>query len=278
MRIIPAQDVIRAVAHAAVEANYHLEPDLLDALNRARQQETSAIGREALDQILENARIAGEGTFPVCQDTGLSVVFVELGEEARVEGGLREAITEGVRLGVGEGYLRRTVCHPFTRANTGDSTPAILHIDLVPGDRLVIEYLAKGGGSENMSRAGMLTPAAGIDGVVDYVVETVRHGAVNACPPISIGVGIGGDLEMAAILAKKSLARPLGQPSEEPSCAEIEHRVLEAVNKLGIGPAGLGGRITALAVHAVQIPCHIASLPVAAVLQCHAHRHRRIEL
>jgi fumarate hydratase subunit alpha len=278
MRVISAQDVIDAVAGAAVGANYHLEADLLDALNAAREREESPIGRNALDQIIKNAAIAEEGKFPVCQDTGLSVVFVELGEEARVDGGLNAAITAGVRKGVEEGYLRRTVCDPFTRANTGDSTPPIIHVSLVPGDGLVIEYLAKGGGSENMSRAGMLTPAAGIDGVIDYVVETVRTGAVNACPPISVGVGIGGDLEMAAILAKKTLARPLGEPSDEPRCAEIEERVLAALNKLGIGPAGLGGRVTALAVHAELMPCHIASLPVAVVLQCHAHRHRRIEL
>ena len=278
LRTIPAQAVIDAVARAAIDANYFLERDVLDALQGAMDTETSPVGRDVLGQILRNAEIAGEGKFPICQDTGLAVVFVEMGEGVRVEGGLNAALTEGVRKGNADGYLRRTVCDPFTRENTGDSTPATIHVDLVPGDKLVIEFLAKGGGSENMSRAGVLTPAAGIDGVIDYVVETVRAGAVNACPPLTVGVGIGGDLEAAAIIAKKALARPLGQPANEERLARIEAEMLERINRLGIGPGGLGGRTTALAVHAAMLPCHIASLPVAVALQCHAHRHRRIEL
>ena len=278
MRTIPAQAVIGAVADAAIEVNYRLGGDLVAALEKALETETSPVGREALAQILRNAEIAAEGTFPICQDTGLGVIFAELGEDARVEGGLDAALTEGVRKGNADGYLRKTVCDPFTRRNTGDSTPAMIHVRLVPGDTLTLDFLAKGGGSENMSRAAVLTPAAGADGVIDFAVETVRQGAVNSCPPILVGIGIGGDLEIAAILAKKALTRPLGEPSAEPRCAEIEKRALEHINALGIGPAGLGGKTTALAVHAALLPCHIASLPVAVVLQCHAHRHRRIVL
>lgn len=278
MRTIPAQDVIDAVAHAAVEINYQLDEGMVAALEEAREAESSPVAREVLDQVLENARIAAEGTFPLCQDTGLMVAFVELGEEVRVSGGLAAALTAGVRRGTEEGYLRRTVCDPFTRANTGDNTPMAIHTALVPGDGLVIDLLAKGGGSENMSRAGVLAPAAGEQGVVEYAVETVRAGAVNACPPLLVGLGVGGDLELAATQAKRALTRPLGQPADDERIARIEAETLRRINRLGIGPAGLGGRTTALAVHAAAMPCHIASLPVAVVLQCHAHRHQRIEL
>ncbi len=278
MRTIPAIEVIGSVATAFAEMNYVLDQDMLRALRRALELESSPLGRDALAQIIRNADIAREGVFPICQDTGLAVIFADLGEGARVEGGLRPAITEGVRRATAEGYLRRTVCDPFTRENTGDGTPAVVHIDLVPGDRLVLDILAKGGGSENMSRAAVLSPAAGASGIVDYAVETARAGAVNACPPITVGIGIGGDLEHAAKLAKKALARPLGRPSPEPRLAEIEAETLDRINRLGIGPGGLGGDATALAVHAAAAPCHIASLPVAVVLQCHAHRWRRVEL
>ncbi len=278
VRIIPAEDVTRAVAEAAVDINYHLGPEMVEAIERARADEPSPVARDVLGQVLENARIAAEGTFPLCQDTGLMVAFVELGEQARVEGGLNAAVTEGVRRGTEEGYLRRTVCDPFSRENSGDNTPAVIHVDLVPGDGLAIDLLAKGGGSENMSRVAMLTPAAGLDGVVELAVETAGAGGVNACPPLLLGVGVGGDLEMAAKLAKKTLARPIGRPADDERLAGLEAEILERVNELGIGPAGLGGRTTALAVHAAALPCHIASLPVAVVLQCHAHRHRRIEL
>ena len=278
MRTIPAADVIGSVATAFAEINYVLDEDMLRVLRQALEAESSPLGREALAQILKNAEIAREGAFPICQDTGLAVIFAELGEDARVEGGLRPAVTEGARKATAEGYLRRTVCDPFTRENTGDGTPAIVHIDLVPGERLVLDILAKGGGSENMSRAAVLPPYAGAPGIIEYTVETVRAGAVNACPPITVGIGIGGDLEHAAKLAKKALARPLGRPSSEPRLAAIEAETLAGINRLGIGPGGLGGDVTALAVHAVAAPCHIASLPVAVVLQCHAHRWRRVEL
>lgn len=278
MRAIAADSVIGAVAQAAIEVNYVLGEDVVHALEKALKDEPSPVGREALGQILENARIAGNGKFPICQDTGLGVIFAELGEDVRVEGGLHAALTEGVRKGNADGYLRKTVCDPFTRQNTGDSTPAMIHVDLVPGDRLALDFLAKGGGSENMSRAAVLTPGAGEEGVIDYAVETVRAGAVNSCPPLVVGIGIGGDLDLAAKIAKKALTRPLGQPSADARLARIEARALERINRLGVGPAGLGGTTTALAVHAALMPCHIASLPVAVVLQCHAHRHKRIEL
>lgn len=278
MRTISAKTVINAVANAAIEMNYALGDDVLAALERAVKIETSPTGREVLGQILQNARVARAGRFPLCQDTGLAVVFVQMGEDLRVEGGLRVAITEGIRQGYSEGFLRKAICDPFTRENTGDNTPAVIHIEVIPGDSLAIDLLAKGGGAENMSRAGSLAPSAGEDGVVEYAVETVRAGGVNACPPLVIGIGIGGDLELAAHMAKRALARRVGEPSIEPRVAELEQRILAEVNRLGIGPGGLGGKVTALAVHAIAAPCHIASLPVAVVLECHAHRHRRIVL
>ena len=278
MRTIPAQELIDAVAEMVTGANYAFTDDMVRAVEKALETESSPVGRDVLGQILQNAAISREGKFPLCQDTGLAIFFVELGEDVRVDGGLNAALAEGVRAGYSGGYLRAGVCDPFSRENTGDNTPAVIHVDLVPGDGLVIDFLAKGGGAENMSRAAVLTPAAGEEGVIDYAVETVRAGAVNACPPVTIGLGIGGDLEVAAKIAKKALARPLGEPSKDPQLAKIEAATLERVNRLGIGPAGLGGDTTALAVHAAAVPCHIASLPVAVVLECHAHRHGRIEL
>ena len=278
MRTIPARDVIDAVAKMAAEANYTLGDDMVRAIEKALGTESSPVGRDVLGQILRNADISREGKFPLCQDTGLAVLFVEIGEQVRVEGGLNAALTEGVRVGYADGFLRKGVCDPFSRENTGDNTPVVIHMNLVPGHGLVIDFLAKGGGCENMSRAGVLTPATGEEGVVDYAVDVVREGAVNACPPITVGLGIGGDLELAAIIAKKALTRPVGEPSDDPQLAAIEAAVLDRVNALGIGPAGLGGDTAALAVHAAAVPCHIASLPVAVVIECHAHRHGRIEL
>jgi len=278
VRTIAAQQVVDAAAGAVVDANYALGKDMVRAIEAARDTETSPTGRDALDQILQNAEIAREGKFPLCQDTGLAMIFVEMGEDVRVEGGLDAALTEGVRKGADEGYLRKSICDPFSRENTGDNAPAVIHVGLVPGDGLVIDLLTKGGGCENMSRAAVLPPSAGEDGIIGYAVAVVREGAVNACPPLTVGLGIGGDLELAALLAKRSLCRPLGRASDDATLARIEAAALERINQLGIGPAGLGGRTTALAVHAAALPCHIASLPVAVVLECHAHRHRRIEL
>jgi fumarate hydratase subunit alpha len=213
---------------------------------------------------------------PICQDTGLAVLFVEIGQDTRIVGGdLREAIEEGVRQAYEEGFLRKSVCDPLTRKNTGDNTPAIIHMDIVPGNQLKIIAMPKGGGSENMSAAKMLTPSAGIDGIKKFVMETVERAGANPCPPIIVGIGIGGSLEQACILAKKALLRPVGKKNESDQRLEqMENELYEKINALGIGPAGLGGRVTTLAIQAEMMPCHIASLPVAVNIQCHVARHK----
>jgi len=279
MRQIETGEITRAVKEAAIAANYDLGEDLLAALQRGEQEEESPSGREIFRQLLENASIAGQERVPLCQDCGLAVVFVELGQEVHIVGGdFQEAIQEGVRQGYGEGFLRKSLCHPLTRANTGDNTPAVIHTEIVPGDRLKITVVPKGGGSENMSRVFMLKPAEGRAGIIDRVVTTVREAGPNPCPPIIVGVGIGGTFERAALLAKKALLREVGSPNPDPELAALEQELLQAVNDLGIGPQGLGGRITALAVHVVMQPCHIASLPVAVNIQCHAARHKEVVL
>ena len=275
MREVHVKEVEELVRRLFVEANLYLGEDVLEALRRALQQEESPVGREVLEELLENAEVARRERLPICQDTGLAVVFVELGQEVRMVGGdLYEAINQGVRRAYKEGYLRKSVCHPFSRKNTGDNTPAVVHLEVVPGDEVRIIAAPKGGGSENMSRVVMFTPAAGKEGVVRYVVERVRESGANPCPPIVVGVGIGGTLEQAALIAKKSLLRPLGEHHPDPEVAALEEEILRRVNALGIGPQGYGGRITALAVHVEMVPCHIASLPVAVNIQCHAHRHK----
>ena len=216
---------------------------------------------------------------PICQDTGFAVVFVELGQQVHIVGGdLKEAVNEGVRQGYQEGYLRKSICHPFTRNNTGDNTPAIIHLDLVPGDGLRLIVAPKGGGSENMSRVTMLTPAVGSQGVKNFVVQRVKESSANPCPPTIVGVGIGGTFEFAALLAKKALLRRIGSQNPDPELATLERELYEEINALGIGPQGLGGRTTSLAVHVNMMDCHIASLPVAVNIQCHAARHKEIEL
>lgn len=279
MRQINVQEITKAVKEAAITANFDLGADLLAALQRGEQEEESPSGREVFRQLLENARIASQERIPMCQDCGLVVVFVELGQEVQITGGdFEQAIQEGVRQGYGEGFLRKSLCHPLTRANTGDNTPAVIHTEIVPGDRLKITVVPKGGGSENMSRVFMLKPAEGVAGVIDRVVTTVREAGPNPCPPIIVGVGIGGTFERAALLAKKALLREVGSPNPDPELAALEDKMFQAVNDLGIGPQGLGGRITALAVHVVMQPCHIASLPVAVNIQCHASRHKEAVL
>lgn len=275
MREISAQKVTEVVSRLFMEANTDLGEDVLRAIEQAREKEESPTAREVLGELLENARIAKQEKVPMCQDTGLAVVFVELGQDVHVTGGyLYEAIQEGVRIGYKEGYLRKSACHPFSRANTGDNTPAIIHLDLVPGERLRVLAVPKGGGSENMSRVMMLTPSVGKAGVMDYVVERVRESSSNPCPPVIVGVGIGGTFEKAAILAKKALLRPLGSPNPDPELNQMEAELLRRINDLGIGPQGYGGRTTALGVFIEMMPCHIASLPVAVNLQCHASRHK----
>ena len=279
MRQIEVSQVTRAVKEAAIAANYEPEEDLLRALARGAEAEESESGREIFRQLLENARIAREERIPMCQDCGLAVVFVELGQDVHLVGGsLAEAIQEGVRQGYGEGYLRKSLCHPLTRVNTGDNTPAVIHTEIVPGDHLRLIVVPKGGGSENMSRLYMLKPAEGLAGIKEKVVATVSEAGPNPCPPIIVGVGIGGTFERAALLAKKALLRELGLPHADPEIAALEQELLKEINDLGIGPAGLGGRITALAVQVLMQPCHIASLPVAVNIQCHAARHKEVVL
>ena len=279
MREIEVAKVTQGVKQAAIAANYEASADLLRALARGAAAEESESGREIFRQLLENASIAKEERVPLCQDCGLAVVFVELGQDVQLVGGSFEAaIHEGIRQGYGEGYLRKSLCHPLTRANTGDNTPAVIHTEIVPGDRLKLIVVPKGGGSENMSRVHMLKPAEGWAGVKEKVVGTVREAGPNPCPPIIVGVGIGGTFEQAAYLSKKSLLRELGLPNADPELARLEEELLLAVNELGIGPQGLGGRITALAVHLLMQPCHIASLPVAVNIQCHSSRHREVVL
>lgn len=275
MREVSTDKIIEVVRGLFIAANTQLGPDVYEALDRALEKEESPIGKEVLAELKENAEIARREEVPICQDTGLAVLFVDLGQDVHIVGGdFSEAVNEGVRRGYQEGYLRKSVCHPFSRKNTGDNTPAIIHVNIVPGDRIRIAVVPKGGGSENMSRVAMLTPAVGAKGVIDYVVQTVKEAGSNPCPPIVVGVGIGGTLEMAALLAKKSLLRPLGSKNPDPELAEMEEEILTRINKLGIGPQGYGGRITALGVHVEIIPCHIASLPVAVNIQCHAARHK----
>jgi fumarate hydratase subunit alpha len=276
LRRINAKRVTVTVKKLFIQANTALGADVVSALQGAQAREESPIGREVLAKILQNADIACRDSMPICQDTGLAVLFVEIGQDVRIVGGdLREAIHEGVRQAYEEGFLRKSVCDPLTRKNTGDNTPAIIHMDIVPGNQLKIIAMPKGGGSENMSAATMLIPAAGIDGIKKFVMETVERAGANPCPPIIVGIGIGGSLEQACILAKKALLRPVGKKNESDSRLEqMENELYEKINTLGIGPAGLGGRVTTLAVQAEMMPCHIASLPVAVNIQCHVARHK----
>ena len=281
MREVNTERITREVARLCIEASYYLSEDVLDALRTAREQEVSPVGQAVLDQVLQNAEIAASGELPLCQDTGLTVVFIELGQDVHVvSGDLYEAINEGVRQGYREGYLRKSVVDkPFSaRVNTKDNTPAVIHTDIVPGDKLKVTVCPKGGGSENMSYLKMFSPAAGRQGIVDWVVECVENSGANPCPPVIVGVGIGGTIDQTTLIAKKSLLRPVGAPNPDPEVAELEADILERVNRLGIGPQGLGGRTTALAVHVETFPCHIASMPAAINIQCHSARHKEAVL
>jgi fumarate hydratase subunit alpha len=281
VRDISTKDIQQTVASLCVQANYHLPPDVLAALRKARAAEPSSVGQQILDQLLQNAGIAQEGVYPLCQDCGLAVVWIEMGQEVHVAGGdLYEAVQAGVRQGYDEGYLRRSIVdHPFTsRINTGDNTPAVIHTRIVPGDQMRLYVCPKGGGSENMSALAMLKPADGREGLIDFVTGIVDGAGANPCPPLIVGVGAGGNSEWAMIMAKHALLRPVDQPSPDPETAELEHDLLERVNALGIGPQGLGGRTTALAVHVETAPCHMTGLPVGVNLQCHAARHAEATL
>ena len=277
MREINVQVIAEKVRDLCMEANTDLGQDVLQAFDKAMEREESPLGVEILKELKENARIAREENVPICQDTGFAVVFVELGQDVHLVGGnLNSAIQEGVRQGYKDGYLRKSICHPFTRANTGDNTPAIIHTELVPGEEVKITVAPKGGGSENMSRVVMLTPSDGVEGIKRFVVQRVKESGSNPCPPTIVGVGIGGTFEQAALLAKRSLLRPLGSKNPDPELDKLEAEILNEINKLGIGPQGLGGRTTSLAVHIIMMPCHIASFPLAVNIQCHAQRHKEV--
>lgn len=275
MREISSEIITGNIAEMCIEANHYLTPDMKDALERAGEKEVSPVGKKILSQLKENLKIAGDDTIPICQDTGMAVVFVSVGQDVHITGGsLSDAINEGVRKGYTEGYLRKSVVSdPLERVNTGDNTPAVIHYDIVPGDRIKITIAPKGFGSENMSRIFMLKPAEGIEGVKNAVLTAVNDAGPNACPPMVVGVGIGGTFEKAAQLSKEALLRPAGSHSDLPHIKELEDELLERINKLGIGPGGLGGRVTALAVNVLTYPTHIAGLPVAVNICCHVNRH-----
>lgn len=275
MREIHVDMISNAIEELFVEANYNLPDDVLDGINTAVSSEQSQIGKEVLKELMENAAIAKRDRIPICQDTGLAVIFLEIGQDVHIGGGdLWEAASKGVRNAYLKGYLRKSCCDPFTRENTGDNTPPIVHTKIVPGDLLKIAAMPKGGGSENYGEVRMLTPAQGREGVKAFVLEMVTKGGPNPCPPIIVGVGIGGNLETSALLAKEALMRPLNERNTDPEVALLERELLEEINDTGIGPQGYGGSMTALDVHAAKVPCHIASLPVAVNIQCHAHRIR----
>ena len=276
MRSIQCRTITGTVASLFEQACIHLPADVTSSLRRARRSEKSPLGLYALDTILNNVKAAKEDNVPICQDTGTAVVFLELGQDVHVVGGgLNEAINAGVRSGYRDGYLRQSIVNqPFSqRENTCDNTPAVIHLEIVPGGRLKIFALAKGGGAENCSRLTILPPSAGYRGIIDYVVGVISECGANACPPLIIGIGIGGTAEKTMLMAKRSLLRKTGMPNMDPETAGLERETLAEVNKLGIGPMGYGGRVTALAVHIETFPCHMASLPVAVNIQCWCSRH-----
>jgi len=280
MREIKASAITQAVAQLCQEANFVLGEDILAALKQAQQTEQSPLGREVLSQLIDNAKIAQDERLPLCQDCGTAVVFLEIGQEVHINGDLNAAIEDGVRQGYTQGYLRKSMVNkPFsTRINTKDNTPPVTHIEIVPGDRLKITVMPKGAGAENMSKLAMLKPSDGKQAIIDLVVGTVDDAGGNSCPPLIIGLGIGGTAEKAMLLAKKALLRKVAEPNPDPEIAKLETEVLARVNALGIGPLGFGGRTTALAVHAEVMPAHIGSLPVAVNLQCHSARHKETVL
>lgn len=275
MREIQTADVTAAIKEMCIEANHFLTPDMKEAMERAAKAEESELGRQILKQLKENMRLAGEEQIPICQDTGMAVVFMEIGQDVHFEGGsLEEAINEGIRQGYAEGYLRKSVVRdPLMRENTKDNTPGIIHYCIVDGDRVTITVAPKGFGSENMSRVFMLKPADGAEGVKNAILTAVRDAGPNACPPMVVGVGIGGTFEKCALLAKKALTRPAGSHSDIPYVRDMERELLDAINGMGIGPAGLGGSTTALAVNILTYPTHIAGLPVGVNICCHVNRH-----
>jgi len=275
MKVIEVSKVTETIKEMCIEANHFLSDDMKEALYNAQKEEESALGKQILGQLLENLSIAGEDMIPICQDTGMAVIFMEIGQDVHFTGGsLEEAINEGVRRGYVEGFLRKSVvADPLIRENTKDNTPAVIHYEMVPGENVTITLAPKGFGSENMSRVFMLKPADGIEGVKDAILTAVKDAGPNACPPMVVGVGIGGTFEKCALLAKKALTRPVNEHSPIPYVKEMEEELLERINNSGIGPGGLGGRTTAFAVNINTYPTHIAGLPVAVNICCHVNRH-----
>jgi fumarate hydratase subunit alpha len=279
MREIHVDTIISAVENLFIDANINLSQNVIDAIKEAIGKEESAVGKEVLRELIKNAEIAKEERLPVCQDTGLAVIFVEIGQDVHITGGdISDAISEGARRAYQNGYLRKSCCDPFTRKNTGDNTPPIIHMKIVPGNSVKIIAMPKGGGSENYGEVRMLTPAQGREGIKAFVLDMVRKGGPNPCPPIIVGVGIGGNLETSARLSKEALMVLLGTRNRDPELAALETEMLDEINRTGIGPQGYGGSVTALDVHVEMMPCHIASLPVAVNIQCHAHRMKEATL
>ncbi len=277
MRTIHTDTIIENIKEMCIEANLHLSSDMETVIHQARENEDSTIGKQILGQLCENMEIAGADEIPICQDTGMAIVFVKLGQDVHIEGiNLTDAINEGVRQGYTEGYLRKSVVKdPLIRENTKDNTPAIIHYDIVPGEQLELLIAPKGFGSENMSRVFMLKPADGVEGVKASVIQAVKDAGPNACPPMVVGVGLGGDFEKSAILAKTALTRNINEGSPLPHIRKIEEELLEEINQLGIGPGGLGGKTTALAVNIETYPTHIAGMPLAVNICCHVNRHAK---
>jgi fumarate hydratase subunit alpha len=275
IREIDTKCITDTIKRLCIEATTILNPDVMEAYKKGQAKEVSPQGREIFQQLIDNARIAAEESISLCQDAGMAVVFIELGQDVHLTGvDLTTAINEGVRRGYAEGFLRPSTLDPISRKNFGDNTPAIIHLDLVPGDKITIHVLPKGFGGENMSRVVLFHPGAGLKGVKEFVINRVREAGANPCPPVIVGVGIGGNFEKCAIIAKRSLLRPIGQKHPDHAVAELEEELLHNINQIGIGPQGLGGRVTALAVHVETFPTHIGSLPVAVNLQCHSHRYK----
>lgn len=276
MRTVDVSTIEATVNRLVQEANLYLEDDVKGAIATARRLEESAVGQAVLVELVDNYTIAETEHVPMCQDTGVAVVFVEVGQEVHLVGGdVKAAIHQGVAHGYTDGFLRKSMLDdPIRRKNTGDNTPAVIHIDVVPGDKVRLKVDCKGGGSENMSRLAMLKPSDGWEGARKFILDSVAAAGPNACPPVIVGVGIGGNFERSAYMAKHSLLRPVGEPNPDPEWAAREAEVLEAVNKMGVGPMGLGGTVTALAVHIETMGCHIVALPVAVNIECHAHRHK----
>lgn len=279
MKDIHTDEIISAIENLFIDANINLPENVYKAIGDAVEKERSPVGKEVLKELLRNADAARQEHMPICQDTGVAVTFLEIGQDVHIVGGdLTEAVSEGVRRAYKKGYLRKSCCHPFSRKNTGDNTPPVIHTKIVPGDKLKITVLPKGGGSENYGEVRMLVPAQGRDGVKTFVLEMVKKGGPNPCPPIIVGVGIGGNFETSAMLSKEAIMVPIGERNADEELAAMEMELLGEINRTGIGPQGYGGTVTALDVHIRMVPCHLASLPVAVNIQCHAHRIREMVL